>query len=89
MWFAALGDVRSNPWFVNFCFRLLEGSPEVVSLLETNPFPNAPPKYIRARLYDYTFTTREERQRTGDWWKRELKGEYLPAISLEMLKNPQ
>jgi hypothetical protein len=89
MWFAALGDVRSNPWFVNFCVRLLEGSPEVVSLLETNPFPNAPPKYIRARLYDYTFTTREERQRTGNWWKRELKGEYLPAISLEMLKNPQ
>lgn len=87
MWFAALGDVRQNPWFVNFCLRLLQGSPEVVGLLESDPFPNAPPKYVRARLYDYKFTTREERGRTGNWWKRELKGEYLPAISLEMLQR--
>lgn len=80
MWFAALGDYRDNPWFVNFCLRLLEGAPEVLALLATNPFPAGPPKYIRAELYDYRFTTLEERRRTGAWWKREFKGEYLPAI---------
>ena len=48
MWFAALGDVRQNPWFVNFCVRLLQGSPDVLALLEKNPFPDRPPKYIRA-----------------------------------------
>lgn len=86
LWFAALGNVRQNPWFVNFCVRLLQGSPEVLALLEKNPFAGQPPKYIRARLYDYQFTSLEERRRTGAWWKRELKGEYLPSISLEMLR---
>ena len=87
MWFAALGDARSNPWFVNFCVRLLQGSPEVLALMDKNPFPTAPPKYIRARLYDYKFTTHEERRLTGNWWKCELKGEYLPPISLDMLEG--
>jgi hypothetical protein len=79
MWFAALGDYRSNPWFVNFCVRLLQGQREVLALLEKNPFPNAPPKFIRATVYDYRFTTLGSR----DWWRRERKGEYLPAMSLK------
>jgi hypothetical protein len=86
MWFAALGDYRQNPWFVNFCVRLLQGSPEVLGLMETNPFPQQAPRYIRARLYDYRFTTREERKRTGAWWKRTPQGEYLPPISLDMFR---
>jgi hypothetical protein len=87
MWFAALGDARGNPWFVNFCVRLLQGSPDVLALLDTDPFPGSPPKYVRARLYNYNFTTWSERQRNGHWWKREFKGEYLPPISLEMLER--
>jgi lipase maturation factor 1 len=87
MWFAALGNARQNPWFVSFCIRLLQDSPEVVGLLGENPFPGSPPKYIRARLYQYHFTNPEERRRTGNWWKRELQGEYLPPISLEMLQR--
>jgi predicted DCC family thiol-disulfide oxidoreductase YuxK len=87
MWFAALGNYRQNPWLVNFCVRLLQGSPQVLALLERNPFPDQPPKYIRARLYNYQFTSREERNHTGGWWKRELKGEYLPPLSLEMFQG--
>ena len=49
MWFAALGTYQSNRWFVNFMVRLLQGEPSVLRLLKYNPFPNAPPKYIRAR----------------------------------------
>ena len=82
MWFAALGDYRQNPWFVNFCDRLLQGSPEVLALLDKNPFPNHPPRYIRAEFYDYRFTNFAERRATGAWWQRELLGEYLPPISL-------
>jgi len=82
MWFAALGDVRQNPWFVNLCERLLQGSPGVRTLLENNPFPDKPPRYIRAEFYEYRFTTPAERQATGAWWHREPAGEYLPAISL-------
>jgi hypothetical protein len=83
LWFAALGNYRQNPWFENFCLRLLQGSPEVLSLLEKNPFPDKPPRYLRAELYDYRFTDLAERRATGAWWKRELVGEYLPQISLQ------
>jgi len=83
MWFAALGSYRDNPWFVNFVFRLLQGSPEVVALLGRNPFPDAPPRYIRALLYDYSFTDWPARRATGAWWTREPKGVYLPAVSLQ------
>jgi hypothetical protein len=82
MWFAALGDYQENPWFVNFCIRLLQGSPQVLALLEKNPFPNAPPKYIRAVVYEYHFTDFATRQKTGEWWRRTPSGVYLPAISL-------
>jgi hypothetical protein len=82
MWFAALGDYRTNPWFVSFAERLLEGSPEVVALLEKNPFPDHPPRYVRARTYDYRFTTWDEHRRTGAWWHREPHGEYLPTVGL-------
>jgi len=82
MWFAALGDARQNPWFENFCERLLQGSPEVLALLAKNPFPGRPPRYLRAEFYDYRFTNPAERHATGAWWKREFIGEYLPPRSL-------
>jgi len=82
MWFAALGNYQSDPWTVRFMVRLLEGSPEVLQLLARNPFPNAPPRYIRAMMYEYHFTNSAERKSSGNWWKRELKGEYMPVGSL-------
>lgn len=82
MWFAALGRYQDNPWFGNFCERLLQGSPEVLALLEKDPFPGKPPRYIRAQLYDYQFTDFAGRRATGAWWKRKLIGEYLPPVSL-------
>lgn len=81
MWFAALGDVRQNRWFVNFCARLLENSPEVLSLIEKNPFPSQPPRYLRARVFEYHFTTLAERKKTGNWWRREFVGDYIPILS--------
>ena len=82
MWFAALGNFRQNLWFVGFVLRLLQGSPEVLRLLEKDPFPEHPPRYIRAMIYDYSFTTWEERRKTGAWWKREPIGIYLPPVSM-------
>jgi hypothetical protein len=81
MWFAALGNIQQNPWFESFCIRLLQGSPEVLALLEKNPFPKHPPRYIRAEFYDYHFTSFAEYRATGAWWKREPAGEYLPPVS--------
>jgi Lipase maturation factor len=83
MWFAAMGDYSQHPWFVHFMGKLLEGDPGVLSLLRSNPFPDHPPRYVRARLYRYEFTSPEERMRSGQWWKRQYTAEYFPAISLE------
>src|SRR5260370_29963986 len=57
MWFAALATLRSPPWSHNFMVRFLQGSPEVLRLLARNPFPGAPPKYVRALAFDSSFTT--------------------------------
>lgn len=82
MWFAALSNYQQNPWFVNLMIRLLEGSPPVLGLLGRNPFPLAPPRYVRAVAYEYTFTNFAERRATGDWWQKEYEGLYFPVASL-------
>ena len=83
MWFAALSDFRREPWFLSFCQRLLEGSKPVTALLAFDPFPKAPPRFLRAVVYDYRFTDAAERRRGGAWWRREPKGLYCPVLALE------
>jgi len=82
MWFAALSDYRLNSWFIGFLIRLLQGSAPVLALLKNNPFPNSPPIYVRAIVYDYRFTTRAERRASGAWWTREKRWLYCPVYSL-------
>jgi predicted DCC family thiol-disulfide oxidoreductase YuxK len=86
MWFAALGTPQQNPWFGGLVVRLLQGSRDVSRLLARNPFPDRPPRYIRAGFYRYRFTTLEERRQSGAWWKRQELGEYLPTVSLDQLR---
>jgi hypothetical protein len=83
MWFAALGSFWEDPWFLQFLVRLLEGSPEVLALLRHNPFPDSPPRFIRAVLYDYRFTARSARRRTGAWWRRRALRFYCPVLTLQ------
>lgn len=66
------------PWFESFIDALLHNSPEVLDLLESNPFPDAPPKYIKVDLYQYHFTDMTTREKTGQWWTREYKGPFPP-----------
>jgi hypothetical protein len=80
MWFAALGDPPG--WFVRFLERLLEGSPDVLGLLATNPFPAHPPAYVRALLYDYKMADLATHRRTGAWWVRTRVGTYFSACAL-------
>ena len=80
MWFAALGDFRRNVWLSNFMRGLLDNNPAMVRLLELNPFEGTPPQQVRALVYDYEFTTHEERRETGDWWKRGEAKLYAPVL---------
>jgi predicted DCC family thiol-disulfide oxidoreductase YuxK/uncharacterized membrane protein YphA (DoxX/SURF4 family) len=89
MWFAALGSPRGNQWFLRMELRLLQGDSAVLALLGHNPFPAAPPKYIRALLYEYHFTDIPTRHASGQWWRRELERAYLPPLSLDDFARAQ
>jgi hypothetical protein len=86
MWFAALGTFRQNSWFGAFLVRLLQGSPDVLALMDRNPFPTAPPKYVRAFVYDYHFTNFAKLFAQGAWWQRDRVGVYFPPIALSDLQ---
>lgn len=83
MWFAALGSYRSpsNAWFIQFLARLAEGRPDVLALLASNPFPDQPPRQLRARIFEYQFTDRKTRAETGAWWTRTELGAYTPVLT--------
>ncbi|MBV8877407.1 MAG: lipase maturation factor family protein [Gammaproteobacteria bacterium] len=79
MWFAALDDPRRLPWFWRLLERLLENEPTVTALLESNPFADAPPTYLRAGFYAYHFSDPAARSR-GRWWERQWLRPYFPIV---------
>lgn len=87
MWFAALGNYQSNPWFVTLLYRLLTGQPEVLELMGENPFPDKPPNYVRATLYHYHYTDDKPSRphfSNKDWWWRTQEAEYIPVMSKDL-----
>ena len=87
MWFEAFAPQPQHDWFIGLLQQLLRGDRATLSLLKTNPFPERPPRFLRARYYRYWFTTPDERQRTGRWWNRQLVGEYVPVITLSAFER--
>ena len=83
MWFAALSSPDSNIWFQNLLLRLLQNKKDVTGLFAHNPFPERAPTFIRARFYEYHFTTPQERETSGNIWQRQLVAEYYPVVSLK------
>jgi hypothetical protein len=83
MWFAAMSaNPAAHPWFRPLIAKLLQNDEATLKLMANVPFPDAPPTYIRARLFHYRFTTHSERKQTGQWWKRDYVSQYLPPVSL-------
>jgi hypothetical protein len=81
MWFLPLG-MPSYEWFVPFLIKLLANDRDTLRLLRINPFADGPPRFVRATLYRYRFTTPRERRETRAWWARTRVGEYVPPMSL-------
>ncbi len=81
IWFAAMGRANQEPWLIHLVDKLLRGDPGVKSLLAVDPFPDNPPRYIRALRYRYTFTRPGDG--SPDWWRRTLLGPYLPPMSAD------
>jgi len=83
LWFASLGDWQQNTLVPLTEERLLTKSRDVLSLFRGNPFASAPPKYVRAVLWQYWFTSMTEKRETGNWWRRKLLGLYAPVLTLQ------
>jgi hypothetical protein len=80
LWFASLSSWRSDPITVRTEERLLTNDRDVLELFAGNPFPKAPPLRIRAVIWEYWFTTKEQRKQSGLWWRRQMLGLYAPVL---------
>jgi len=80
MWFIPLSPAYAADWFPRLVERLLAGDQATLRLLRRNPFPDGPPRFIRARLDRYRYTTPRERRETRAWWVREPAGELIPPV---------
>lgn len=81
-WFLPFTNFKSAHWFQSFIGHLLKGTPAVTKLLRGNPFPDHPPKYMRALVYEYVFSSFDEKKHHGWWWRRRFLGHYTPTVSL-------
>ena len=81
IWFAAMSTPEHYPWTLHLVWKLLHGDRGALSLLANNPFPDDPPRWIRARRYRYEFAPPSDPG--GAWWKRTLVGEWLSPLSAD------
>jgi hypothetical protein len=83
LWFASLGSWQEYSIVPRTEVRLLSNDREVLALFEKNPFPNEPPRQVRAIVWQYWFTTLSEKRSQGLWWRRQFLGLYAPTIERE------
>ncbi len=81
MWFLPLGSVHEE-WFYALLTRLLQADRRVLRLLRVDPFHGQRPRWVRARMFHYRFSTRAEKRQTGLWWVRAPHRELIPPVSL-------
>jgi hypothetical protein len=79
MWFAAMSTPDEYPWTITLISKLLNNDKNATELFAENPFPDKPPKYIRAILYRYSFAKPGNPQHL--WWNRERISNWIPARS--------
>ncbi|HEU4401922.1 MAG TPA: lipase maturation factor family protein [Candidatus Polarisedimenticolia bacterium] len=81
IWFAAMSNPNRYPWTVHLVWKLLHNDRGALSLLANDPFPDHPPRYIRALLYHYQFAPPGDPG--GAWWRRTLLGTWIPPLSAD------
>jgi hypothetical protein len=79
LWFVPLSPDYQRRWFLSLTYKLLQGDAAVLGLFAENPFPEVPPRFIRASFYRYRFAPLGSRET----WRRSPAGQYLPPTSLD------
>ncbi|HEY0369599.1 MAG TPA: lipase maturation factor family protein, partial [Chthoniobacterales bacterium] len=80
MWFAAMASPNEYPWTLHLVWKLLHNDSGALSLFAGNPFPDHPPRYIRAMHYRYRFVRPND---AGNWWERDELGPWLPPLAAD------
>ena len=81
LWFASLGAWTDYPIVPRTEELLLINNRDVLGLFDGNPFPSAPPRFVRAVLWQYWFSTAAEKDLKDVWWTRQLLGTYAPTLT--------
>jgi len=81
LWFCSFRDLGNEAWLAHLAYKLLRGDPIVRPLFARDPFPDAPPRWVRAEVYWYRFTRPGEK--TKAWWRRSHVDEYLPPVRVD------
>lgn len=81
IWFSAFSHPSSQDWLLVLMQKLLQGDPKILALMGTNPFPDQPPEFIRAQLYEYHFN--DPWGPSPDVWRRRYLGPYFPPFRLK------
>ncbi len=87
MWFVPFHP-RFLPWFDSFLVALLDNSEDVTAMLKHNPFKDQAPNFVRVNSWHYEFTTAQQREQTGHWWKRTYLGPFNPLPGKFRLDKP-
>lgn len=82
LWFASLGSWSQYPIVPRTEELLLINDSDVLQLFAGNPFPDKPPRMVRAVLWQYWFSTMQEKRTQGIWWQRQLLGTYAPTLAV-------
>lgn len=85
MWFAAMSAPMYHEWFMPLLAKLLVADAPTLALLRHDPFAGRRPRFVRAVLYRYRFTTPAERRASGAWWHRDLVGDYVRPVALRQI----
>ncbi|MEU7041004.1 lipase maturation factor family protein [Streptomyces varsoviensis] len=88
LWFVPLSPAYGRSWFDGFVERLLLNDRDTLRLLRHNPFPDGRPAHVRARLFQYRFTTWRELRETGACWHREHVRDLTPPVRLATPLDP-
>lgn len=85
IWFAAMGSLQRNRWLYDFVYKLLQNDPLILRLVEKNPFPLDPPRYIRIRHFLYKFKN-PYKGSDSFWYERKELRPYMKPLSLGDLR---
>ncbi|MFI5156816.1 MAG: lipase maturation factor family protein, partial [Chitinophagales bacterium] len=80
MWFAAMSTPEEYPWTLHLIWKLLHNDAAALSLFAGNPFPDKPPRFIRAVLFRYRFAKPGNPEKL--YWNRERVGDlWIPPMA--------